>query len=272
MALAEKYQQLKAALACYDRVAVAFSGGVDSTLLLKVAVEVLGSEKVLALTANSPLYPEFETEESKSLAQSLGVRQLLIASTKLENAELIANQPRRCYHCKKALYQHFLQLAEEQGYQTVLDGSNLDDLDDYRPGQDALKELQIDSPLLEAGLTKAEIRSLSKQLQLPSWNKQAFACLASRIPYGTPLTPERLKQVEQCEQWLRQQGFANYRVRYHHELARVELPEEEIPRLLDNQFRQQLVAAFKAAGFTYVSLDLQGYRTGSMNETLLEQS
>jgi len=271
MELAEKHLHLQETIARYQTVAVAFSGGVDSTLLLKVASDILGKDKVLALTVSSPLYPDFETAESQALARQIGVRQLLVTKDPLADPEVAANQPLRCYHCKKALYQQLQQLAAEHGYETVLDGSNLDDLDDYRPGQEALKELQIASPLLETGFSKAEVRALSRQLQLPSWNKQAFACLASRIPYGTSLTRERLQQVDRCESWLREQGFTNYRVRYHHELARIELPETELPRLLEAGLRQKLVTSFKAAGFTYVSLDLQGYRTGSMNETLLEQ-
>jgi len=271
MKLAEKHQHLQAAIVGYRKVAVAFSGGVDSTLLLKVASDTIGKDKVLALTVSSPLYPEFETAESQALARQIGVRQLLVTEDPLADPEVSANQPRRCYHCKKALYRQLQQLAAEHDCEAVLDGSNLDDLDDYRPGQEALKELQIASPLLAAGFTKADVRALSRQLQLPSWTKQAFACLASRIPYGTALTPERLKQVDRCESWLREQGFSNYRVRYHHELARIELPETELTRLLEPGLRQQLVTSFKAAGFTYVSLDLQGYRTGSMNETLLEQ-
>jgi uncharacterized protein len=268
--LAAKYLRLKQLLGQYSAVAVAFSGGVDSTLLLKAAAEVLGADKVLALTAKSPLYPEYEAAESVQLSREFGIRQLLIDNDELSSAAFVANDPQRCYHCKLALYRHFLQLARENGCQTVLDGSNLDDLDDYRPGQQALQELQIASPLLEAGLKKAEIRQLSKQLGLPTWAKQAFACLASRIPYGTEITNERLRQVEQCEDWLRRHNFTNYRVRYHQQLARIEVPPADIERLLDTKLRQKLVAAFKAAGFTYITLDLEGYRTGSMNETLPE--
>ncbi len=270
MELAEKYQRLQQALSRYRSVAVAFSGGVDSTLLLKVAADVLGQDKVLALTVSSSLNPAHETDESQQLAQLIGVRQLLLTNDPLTNEDVAANQPRRCYHCKKSLYLQLLELAAENNCEAVLDGSNLDDLGDYRPGHDALKELQIHSPLLEAELSKAEVRTLSKRLELPSWDKQAFACLASRIPYGIPLTHERLQQVERCEDWLRLQGFSNYRVRYHQELARIELLEAELPKLLDLELRSKLVSSFKAAGFTYVSLDLQGYRTGSMNETLLE--
>lgn len=272
MDLPEKYHHLKQSLAKFDSVAVAFSGGVDSTFLLKVAVEVLGPLNVLALTAISPIYPDFESAQSSRLAEAIGAKQQLVENNELEIPEFSANHPRRCYHCKLALFSKFLQLAKENGCQTVLDGSNLDDLDDYRPGRDAIKELQIGSPLLEAGLYKADIRQLSKQLGLPTWDKQAFACLASRFPYGTQITAARLQQIDRCEGWLRKQDFDNYRVRYHEQLARIELPPSDIPRLLNEELRQQLVTEFKAAGFTYITLDLQGYRTGSMNETLPDKS
>lgn len=270
MQLAEKYQNLKQSLAELDSVVIAFSGGVDSTFLLRVATDVLGSEKVLALTATSPTYPRFEFEQSQKLAADIGVAQLVIESNELEIPGFAENTPRRCYHCKHELFSRCLQKAEKTGYRAVLDGSNLDDLNDYRPGRDALKELQIISPLLDAELGKDEIRQLSKQLGLPTWNKQPFACLSSRFPYGTQITPERLQLIDRCESWLRQQNFVNYRVRYHDQMARIEVAPAEINRLLDEDLRQQLVAEFKSAGFTYVSLDLQGYRTGSMNETLPE--
>ncbi|WP_303720837.1 ATP-dependent sacrificial sulfur transferase LarE [Malonomonas rubra] len=268
MSLTSKLQHLKQILKRFDRVAVAFSGGVDSTLLLKIAVDTLGSQKVLALTATSPLYPVYEEEESSKLSEIIGVRQMLIANNELELPEFVENNPRRCYHCKLKLFSNFLQIANQNGFSTLIEGSNQDDLGDYRPGRDALQELQVSSPLLEAGLYKAEIRQLSQELKLPTWNKQAFACLASRFPYGTSITRERLEQIERCENWLRKQNFTNFRVRYHHELARIEVPADELSRFLDDNLRQQLVIEFKSAGFQYITLDLQGYRTGSMNETL----
>ncbi len=268
MTLNEKYRQLQLQLHSYGSVAVAFSGGVDSTFLLKVACDTLGADQVLALTATSPTYPAFEFEQSQLLAEQIGVKQLAFESNELEIPGFAENPPRRCYHCKHELFSLFLHQAKKLGYRQVLDGSNLDDLGDYRPGRDAVTELKIASPLLDAQLGKAEIRLLSKQLGLPTWDKQPFACLSSRFPYGTQITAERLKRIDRCENWLRLQGFGNYRVRFHEQIARIEVATDDLDRLLDKSLRQQLVAEFKAAGFTYVTLDLQGYRTGSMNETL----
>lgn len=268
MTLNEKYQKLQQLLTGLDSVVVAFSGGVDSTFLLKVACDTLGSKNVLALTATSPTYPNFEFEQSRQLAKQIGVRQLVLESNELEIPGFAENHPRRCYHCKHELFSLCLREAAKAGYKAVLDGSNLDDLGDYRPGRDAIKELQVHSPLLEAGLDKDDIRTLSRQLGLSTWDKQPFACLSSRFPYGTQITAERLAQIDRCESWLRRAGFNNYRVRYHEQIARIEVAEAEIPRLLDDALRQRLIAEFKAAGFTYITLDLQGYRTGSMNETL----
>lgn len=266
--LTQKYNLLQQMLQEMKPVVVAFSGGVDSTFLLRVARDVLGPEQVLALTANSPTYPAFEFEQSRKLAATMGVEQLVIDSKELEVPGFVENSPRRCYHCKHELFTLFRSKAAELNRGTVLDGSNLDDLGDYRPGRDAIDELQIRSPLLEAELTKDDIRQLSRQLDLPTWDKQPFACLSSRFPYGTRITAERLTQIDQCENFLRLQGFRNYRVRYHQEIARVEVAPEEISRLLEDDLREALVTEFKKAGFTYVTIDLQGYRTGSMNETL----
>ena len=265
---AEKYQHLQQLLARLDKVAVAFSAGVDSSFLLQVAADQLGCEQVLALTAVSDFFPDNERGSCRQLAKQIGVPWQQIEVDLLALPDVKANSSQRCYYCKRELFQRLQKAATRAGYPRLLDGSNLDDLDDYRPGRQALTELQIMSPLLEAGLTKQEIRELSHTLGLPTWNKPAFACLASRIPYGTELERRQLQQVARCEGWLRQQGFKNYRVRHHQQLARIELVEADISRLLDPQLRQQLVATCKNAGFTYVTLDLQGYRTGSLNETL----
>jgi len=264
--LKEKFQKLKDILAEMETVVVAFSGGVDSTFLLRVARDVLGRDNVLALTATSPTYPEYELEESRELAREMQVRQVEVESDELKIPGFSQNQRDRCYHCKKELFTICKLKAQELGYRAILDGSNLDDLGDIRPGRRAVEELEVRSPLLEAELTKNEIRLLSRDLNLPTWQKQPFACLSSRFPFGTEITPERLQQVGRCETFLRHHRIHNYRVRYHDETARIEVAPEEIARFLDAGFRAAVVAEFKAAGFTYVSLDLEGYRTGSMNE------
>lgn len=261
-----KYEKLKQIISTMESAVVAFSGGVDSTFLLRVARDVLGAERVVALTATSPTYPQSEFEESRALAAAMGVRQIVVESNELEIPGFAQNDRRRCYHCKSELFSLCRDKAAELGFQVVLDGSNADDLKDYRPGREAACELAVRSPLLEAELTKDDIRILSRRLALPTWDKQPFACLSSRFPYGTEITPERLTQVDRCEAFLRREGFRNYRVRYHGETARIEVDPAEIPRFLAPELRQAIVEEFKAAGFTYVALDLQGYRTGSMNE------
>ncbi len=262
----QKYLQLQQNLRELESVVIAFSGGVDSTLLLKVAVDTLGADKVLALTATSPTYPKFEFEQACKLAKFFGARQIVMESNELEIPGFAQNDRRRCYHCKHELFSICGDKAKELGYRAILDGSNRDDLSDHRPGRDAAAELEVRSPLLEAGFGKEDIRQLSRQLGLETADKQAFACLSSRFPYGTEITAERLVQVDKCETFLREQGVRNYRVRYHDSVARIEVAPAEIALFFDEDFRQQVVAAFKEAGFAYVALDLQGYRTGSMNE------
>ena len=266
MQLDTKLQKLKDILIELGSAVVAFSGGVDSTFLLQISRDVLGAERVIALTATSPTYPSHEFNESVRLAKELGVQQVVVDSNELLIPGFAENPPRRCYHCKKELFEICLNKARELGYAEVLDGSNLDDLDDYRPGREAATELKVRSPLLEAGLTKEDIRALSRQSGLSTAEKQPFACLASRFPYGTRITAERLEQIDRCETFMREKGFHTFRVRYHNETARIEVALDELSRIIDDKMRLLLLTKFKSAGFTYVALDLQGYRTGSMNE------
>ncbi|MBI5344353.1 MAG: ATP-dependent sacrificial sulfur transferase LarE [Deltaproteobacteria bacterium] len=263
----EKRKLLNEILGKMDSLLVAFSGGVDSTFLLKAAAIALQG-RVVAMTATSPTYPEREFKEASALANQIGVRHVIVESNELEIPNFSDNTDKRCYYCKHALFEIALENARSLGLTAAADGSNADDMKDYRPGRTAASELGIRSPLQEAGLTKNEIRILSREMGLPTWNKPSFACLSSRFPYGTEITEERLGKVGRGEDLLFGLGFRQFRVRYHGDTVRIEVAPMELPAFLDNGLRLKAVEGFKEIGFTYVTLDLQGYRTGSMNEVL----
>ncbi len=263
--LDKKLESLRDILRSLESVVIAYSGGVDSTFLSKVAFDLLG-DKAIAVTARSETYPLSEFQEAIEFAKKVGIKHEVIVSEELDIPEFSHNPVNRCYYCKRELFIKLKEFALERGFKHVVDGSNLDDVNDYRPGMQALAELDIRSPLREAGLTKAEIRELSKELGLPTWDKPSFACLSSRFPYGNEITREKLKAVGEAEIFLRGLGFRQLRVRHHDEIARIEVAEEDMELLLHN--RKEIVGKFKELGYTYITLDLQGYRTGSMNEVL----
>ena len=267
MNINQKLDCLKEIMRGYGSAAVAFSGGVDSTFLLKVAADELG-DRVAAVTARSSTYPEREFLGAKAFAESLGARHIAIVSEELDIPEFAGNPANRCYYCKSELFGKITRIAKDMGLAAVVEGSNADDTGDYRPGMQAVRELGIKSPLLEAGLAKAEIRELSKQMGLPTWDKQPFACLASRFPYGHTITREKLGMVDRAEQFLLDMGFKQVRVRHHGDMARIEVGQGETGRFADAETAAKVYAELKEVGFTYVALDLAGYRTGSMNDTL----
>lgn len=264
-ALREKQSRLKALLRGTNGIAVAFSGGVDSTFLLAAAQEVLG-DRVLAVTAQSCSFPKRELEETIAFCSRRGIRQIVVQTEEMQLEAYRQNPKNRCYHCKRELFSKILQIAAENSIAVVAEGSNLDDLGDYRPGLTAVAELGVRSPLREAALTKDEIRQLSQEMGLPTWDKPSFACLASRVPYGEEISAKKLGMVERAEQLLLGLGFRQMRVRIHGNIARIEVLPEDFEALLCQ--REQILTAFRSFGFSYICMDLQGYRTGSMNETL----
>ncbi len=267
-AVASKYNRLTSILGTMGSVAIGYSGGVDSSLLLKVAVDTLGTN-VLAMIGRSQTYPTREFEEAVALAQQIGARYVVVDTEETDDLKFKENPPDRCYYCKTELFGKLEELADREGIAWIADGTIMDDVGDFRPGMRAKAEKDVRSPLLEAEMTKEDVRSLSCELGLPTWDKPSFACLSSRFPYGTGITRENLSKIDQAETFLRDAGFRRFRVRYHDEhTARIEVEPADMGRFLDAAFRTDLVDAFKALGFIYVTMDLKGYRTGAMNEVL----
>jgi uncharacterized protein len=263
----EKLTRLKDILHDMGSVLVAYSGGVDSTFLAVTAQEVLGKNS-LAVFAASPVAPPMEKEEAGDLAHNVGLRFKIIESNEMSNPDFVANPPERCYYCKRELYSELKPIAKAEGLKWIADGTNADDLHDFRPGRKASAEAGIRSPLLEAGLTKTEIRQLSHAKSLPTWDRPASPCMASRIPYGIPVTAETLNKIARGEQYLHSLGLRQLRLRHHGDIARIELDPEDMAKIIKPEIREGIVTHLKALGYKYVALDLTGYRTGSLNEVL----
>jgi uncharacterized protein len=267
MDVIDKYEELKKLLKLLGRFVVCYSGGVDSTLLLKAGLDAVGKENIVALIARSETYPEREVEEARQFAAAAGVDHVVIETTEMEDSCFVENSPDRCYHCKRHLFGDAREIARQRGFDHVVEGSNVDDQGDYRPGRRAGFELQIASPLLDVGLTKNEIRELSRRLGLPTHDKPSLACLSSRIPYGTRIEGDVLTRIGRSEEFIRSLGMKQVRVRYHDHIARIEVGEEDFDKIL--MYRDEIAEELKKFGFLYITLDLKGYRTGSMNEGLL---
>jgi uncharacterized protein len=265
--LAEKERHLLAALAAMDRVIVAFSGGTDSAYLAWAANRALGTNAV-AITADSASLPESHKRDLELFVAQFGIAHEYIQTREFENPDYLRNAPDRCFHCKDELFTRLDEVGRERGYRHIVYGVNVDDLGDYRPGQNAARQHEVAAPLADAGLTKAEIRELSRLAGLPTWDRPASACLSSRIPYGTPVTIENVKTVETGEEQIKALGFRQFRVRFHGEIVRLEISREEMPRALTMEMAESFTRLFKSLGFKYVALDLEGYRQGSLNEVL----
>ena len=266
--LERKYEHLRDLLRSYESVAVAFSGGLDSTLVLKVAVDVLGAQKVVAVTGCSPSLPRADLQEAEALARQFGVEHVPLATEEFTDPAYLANPADRCYYCKRELYAKLCYFAAERGLKEIVNGMNADDRGDYRPGTRAGTEQGIKTPAADAGLTKSDLRALARRFGLALSDKPASPCLASRLPYGESITPEKLHQVEQAEKFLRELGLRECRVRHHGDLARIEVPAEQITWLADPEHRLRIDAYLRELGYTYVALDLRGFRSGSLNEVL----
>jgi len=266
--LNDKLARMQEILRSLQRVAVAFSGGVDSTFVLKVAADTLGAENVLAVIACSDSLSPSELAEARNLAEWIGVELVLIETGEFGNPDYLSNPTRRCYFCKTAQYDGIAEAVADRGIHAIVNGINADDYEDWRPGIQAAREHNVRSPCAEAGMTKADIRELSKRFGLPTFDKPAMPCLSSRIPYGQPITPEKLRQIDEAERFLRELGFRECRVRHHGDVARVELPADEIPRATTDPLRSRIDEALRAVGFPYVTIDLRGFRSGSLNEVL----
>ncbi len=267
--LDRKLTQARDTIRQLGSVVVAYSGGVDSTLLLALCLEVLGPGNVLAVTARSETYPEAELQQAEEIARSLGARLRIVETRELDDPRFAANPPDRCYFCKQHLFGDLWTIAREEGLAAVVYGANADDLGDHRPGMRAAQELGGRAPLLEAGLTKEDVREASRHLGLPTWDKPAMACLSSRFPYGTPLTPDALRRVGAAEAFLRREiGLRQFRVRHHDPVARLEVPPDEWGRVLEEPARQRIVERLRELGYLYVALDLAGFRSGSLNDAL----